>query len=178
MQLQQSKVTYDIGQLKPVITEQSFNVHYNKIYKGYVDDFNEGRGDIPFNKAGAHLHGLYFENLAEYKRQGLYGPAAELIELRYGTAKNFVQTYMDTVNKLQGSGWVFMNTAGYWNIIPNNRIVDNIALVIDFWEHSYYPNFGNDREAYARMSLDCINWEVVNKRIIAFKEKKKERVAA
>ena len=92
MQLQQSKVTYDIGQLKPVISELTFNVHYNKIYKGYVDDFNDGQGDIPFNKAGAHLHSLYFENLAEYKRLGLYGPAAELIELRYGTPQNFVQT--------------------------------------------------------------------------------------
>ena len=175
MNLQLANVTYDVSRLKPVTTEMLFSSHMG-IYKNYVNDFNNGVGDIPFNKAGAFLHKLYFENIREFRQDNTpLGKVAEIIELRYGTLNNFVKMYIETVGKLQGSGWVFMNTAGYLNIIPNNRIVDNIALVIDFWEHAYYPAFGSDREKYAMNHLKVINWDVVNKRILENKKAKEER---
>ena len=170
-----AKIGYDISRLKPVISEQGFQAHID-IYNDYVHNYNEGIGDIPFNKAGEFLHRLYFENIRGYRSDNLpLGKAGEIIKLRYGNWNNFETTYMQTVDKLQGSGWVFMNTAGYLNIIPNNRIVDNIAMIIDFWEHSYYPVYGPNREGYARTHLHIINWDEVNKRILSFQEKKKDK---
>ena len=58
-----------------------------------------------------------------------------------------------------------MNTSGYLNIIPNNRIVDNVALVIDCWEHAFMFNFGNSIENYVKQSINIINWDVVSRRI-------------
>ena len=174
MNLQLVDINYDVSRLNPVISEIVFSNHI-AIYKKYVDDFNNSQGDIPFNKAGAFLHRLYFENMREYRQQNLpLGKVADIIVIRYGNWDNFVKTYIDTVNKLQGSGWVFMNTAGYLNIVPNNRIVDNIAMIIDFWEHSYYPQWGNNRERYALEHLKLINWEVVNNRILESKNKKEK----
>ena len=172
MNLQLANIGYDISRLNPVITEKVFSGHIG-IYKKYVDDYNNSEGDIPFNKAGAFLHKLYFENIRELRQQNTpLGKIDEIIQMRYGDLNNFTKTYLDTVNKLQGSGWVFMNTSGYLNIIPNNRIVDNIAMIIDFWEHAYYPQWGDNRERYAIEHLKLINWEVVNNRILESKNKK------
>lgn len=174
MQAKPANITYDPSGFQ-IISVKSFQNHLN-IHKEHIDNFNEGKGDIPFEKAGAYLHKLFFENIAPAKRgETIYGKVAEILSLRYGTMDNFMKTYMDTVAKLQGSGWVFMNTSGYLNIIPNNRIVDKIGFVIDFWEHAYYPEFGPDREAYAREIIHHINWDVVNQRILASKEKSKDK---
>ena len=172
---QLAKIGYDISKLKPVISEQGFQLHLN-MYKQYNEGFNNKTGDIPFNKAGDFLHGIYFENIREFRNDNKpMGKVAEIIKMRYGDWDSFVLSYILTVDKLQGSGWVFMNTAGYLNIIPNNRIVDNVAMIIDFWEHAYLPVFGTDRIAYAKAHLNLINWEIVNKRIFDFQEKKKEK---
>lgn len=171
----QAKISYDISRLKPVISEQGFKIHMD-IYNAHVSNFTNGTGDIPFNKAGEFLHRLYFENIREYRQDNTpLGKVADIILLRYGSIKNFIKTYLETVEKLQGSGWVFMNTAGYLNIIPNNRIVDNIAFVIDFWEHAYLPMFGSDRMAYAKHHFNIINWDEVNQRIQQSKDKKDKK---
>lgn len=166
-------VTYNISNLKPVINEADFDLHYNKIYLNHINNYNNSTGDIPYERAGAMLHSLYFENIRENRSNNLpTGLAENIIMTRYGTIDNFVKTLLDTMGRLQGSGWVFMNTSGYLNIIPNNRIVDNIALIIDFYEHAYYRQFGNDKQAYTMNHLNIINWDVVNKRIVKFREKK------
>ena len=72
----------------------------------------------------------------------------------------------DQAARLQGSGWIFMNHAGYVNIIPNNRLVENVAMIIDLWEHAYYPTHGNDRTKYLKAHMGIINWDVVNARLL------------
>jgi superoxide dismutase len=173
--MKQITVSYDISKLKPVTNEISFDQHFNQIYKDHVVSYNSGTGDIPFNKAGAFLHELYFENIREARPNNLpLGRADHVIALRYGSFDNFVKTLCDQVERLQGSGWVFMNHAGYINIIPNNRIVDNVVLLIDCWEHAYIHTHGTDRSSYIRQHLSIINWDVVNKRIQTIADKKKE----
>jgi superoxide dismutase, Fe-Mn family len=168
-------ISYDISKLKPVIEETHFAEHL-KIYNNNKSRYDQGVGDIPFEKAGVHLHELYFQNIREFRLDNKpLGKIQDILETRYGNWANFYKSYIDTVGKLQGSGWVFMNTAGYLNIIPNNRIVDNIAFVIDFWEHAYYPKYGADKESYARDTLNIINWEVVNRRILEAKDKKQSK---
>lgn len=175
MKHQLANVSYDISQLKPVISERAFNLHL-EIYKQHAHKFETASGDIPFDKASAHLHKLYFENIREARLNNMpLGKVGDVIGLRYGTWDNFVKTYIATVGKLQGSGWVFMNTSGYLNIIPNNRIVDNIGFIIDFFEHSYLLDWGNNREGYAIEALKLINWDVVNNRIFESKDKKDKK---
>lgn len=175
-QLELVPITYDISRLKPVISEKSFDLHYNTIYFNHVNDFNKGKGDIPFNKAGAHLHGLFFGNLREYRKDNTpTGRIAQIIATRYGTYENFVTTLLEQGSRIQGNGWLFMNNAGYINIIPNNRIVDNIAMIIDVWEHAYLFDFGNDKTQYLKQFLHLINWDVVNQRLVDIANKKKEK---
>lgn len=159
---------HDIGRLKPVISEIGFDIHYNKIYRQHVDDFNNGDGDFVYNKSAAHLHELYFENIRERRENNVpTGKVQTLIENRYGTFENFCKTVIDKAETLQGSGWVFMNKSGYVNIIPNNRMVDHVALIVDCWEHAYAYTHGHDKKAYIQSFFEVINWEVVNSRLVS-----------
>lgn len=36
---------------------------------------------------------------------------------------------------------------------------------IDLWEHAYYVDYLNDRKTYIKNVLDCIDWNVIDKRI-------------
>ena len=163
---------YDIAKLKPVFSVEQFDLHYNKIYTKHVEDFNNSKGDFAYNKAGAFLHELYFENIRERRENNVpTGKVEQIINMRYGSLDNFVSTVIEQSERLQGNGWIWMNTAGYVNIIPNHRIVDNVALVIDLWEHAFLANFGTDRESYLKQHFSIINWEIVNQRILAPKEK-------
>lgn len=172
-QLEVVPVHYDIGGLKPVVNEIGFDLHYNGIYHKHVSDYNNKQGDFAFNKAGAFLHGLYFENIREYRKNNIpSGKVAQILSIRYGSFENFLRTLEDQSNRLQGNGWLFMNTAGYINIIPNNRIVDNVALVIDLWEHAFVPTHGVDRNKYISEHLGVIDWDVVNRRIEEQQNKK------
>lgn len=165
-QIQLVPITFDIGRLKPAISEIGFDMHYNKVYKPHVDNFNKQRGDIAFHKAGATLNGLYFENIREYRQDNRpIGRAADVIDKRYGGYENFCHSTIDQMVRLQGSGWIFMNNAGYINIVPNNRIVDNIALIISFWEHAYCFTHGVDRLTWLKNAMSIVNWDVVNQRL-------------
>ena len=164
--LELTSVTFDISKLKPVIHEQAFDLHYNHVYKEHVDRFNQGTGDFAFDKAGAFLHKLYFDNIREYRiNNEPQGKLLSIMETRYGSYERFLSTLLDKAKQLQGNGWVFMNTSGYLNIIPNNRIVDNVAMVIDCWEHAYMFNFGNSVESYIKQTINIINWDIVSRRI-------------
>jgi len=166
------KVSYDVASLKPVSSVANFDLHYYQIYKQYVEDFNNGVGDSSFNKAGAFLHDLYFENIREFRPNNKpIGKSEYVINMRHGSFERFEQALFDQASRLQGNGWVFVNSAGYVNIIPNNRIVDNVALIIDLWEHSFLQSYGNDRNKYLKDHMSIINWDVVNRRML---ENKKE----
>jgi Fe-Mn family superoxide dismutase len=172
-------IRFDVSKLKPVISEKAFNLHYNMIYFDHVNDFNRKQGDIPFNRAGAYLHDLFFDNLREYRpKNPPLGKVAQIIEMRYGTYENFVTTLSEQAERIQGNGWLFMNNAGYINIIPNNRIVDNIAMIIDVWEHAYLLDYGNNKTQYVVDALHLIDWEKVNERIFEINAKKKEKSAS
>ena len=160
-------ISFNISELKPCINEIGFDLHYNGIYKKHVDEYNQGIGDFAFNKAGAELHRIYFENIRSLRQDNKpYGKSEQVINYRYGNFDNFVKTAEEQLERLQGNGWLFMNHSGYINIIPNNRLVKNIALLIDCWEHAYAFTHGIDRSKYLRQHISIINWDIVNKRLL------------
>ena len=55
----QSKLPYGLTDLVPVMSKNTLDYHYGKLYKGYVDKANKGEGG-DFQIAGAFLHSLYF----------------------------------------------------------------------------------------------------------------------
>ena len=54
--------------LSPIHSSTTLDIHYNKLYKGYVDKYNKGI-NIGTNKAGAYLNEKWFEQFRP-RRQG------------------------------------------------------------------------------------------------------------
>jgi superoxide dismutase len=71
--------------------------------------------------------------------------------------------------KIQGSGWIYLSRSGQIKTIKNHAVRTDIALLIDWWEHSWATDYGSDKKKYFDSVWRCINWEVVNRRIYSGK---------
>ena len=164
--LEQAKLPYSRDGLSPVLSMATVNYHYGKLYKGYVDRFNKGEGDANFNEAGAFLHKIYFSQLQAPKNQNKpAGTSAALINRRWTSFDHFKEQFKTEAMKLQGSGWVYMSRSGEIKTIKNHAIKNDIALLIDWWEHSWALDYASKKDQYLNNMWRCINWEYINRRI-------------
>jgi Fe-Mn family superoxide dismutase len=40
-----------------------------------------------------------------------------------------------------------------------------ILMVLDVWEHAYYPDYRNDRAKYVDAFWNIVNWDEIGKRL-------------
>ena len=107
--VEQIKLPYARTALAPVMSSATIDLHYGKLYKGYVDRFNNGEGDANFNEAGAFLHEIYFTQFQKPTNNNQpSGSAGELIIKQFKTFEKFKEEFEKTAMKIQGSGWVYL----------------------------------------------------------------------
>lgn len=165
-QLEQAKLPYGRKDLYPALSEKTLDYHYGKLYRGYVDRYNSGEGDADFNEAGAFLHDIYFTQFQELGRANRpTGASAALIDRKFGSFEKFKQAIEDEAMKIQGSGWVYLSRSGDIKTIKNHQIKRDIALLIDWWEHSWVLDYQADKAKYLANIWRIIDWETVNRRI-------------
>ena len=66
---------------------------------------------------------------------------------------------------IQGSGWVYVNKDCVISTIANHKIVNNIVLIIDWWEHAWALDYQSDKEKYLNNIWKIIDWDVISKMI-------------
>jgi Fe-Mn family superoxide dismutase len=88
-----------------------------------------------------------------------------LIDKKYGNFNNFKKEVANTAMGIQGSGWVYMSKTGDIKTIKNHAIRQDIALLIDWWEHAWALDYRADKAKYLANIWRCINWNVVNARL-------------
>ena len=164
--LEQLRLPYKKNALEPSISEETINLHYGKLYKGYVDRFNENKGNPTFNEAGAFLHRVLFE---QYKSPAQdnnpKGSSEVLIDSKCGSFNSFKDEFTEQAMKIQGSGWIYLSTDGEINIIHNHEIKHDIALLVDWWEHAFILDYGSDKKKYLENQWKIIDWDCINTRI-------------
>ena len=168
--LVQEKLPFDRKALSPVMSKATLDYHYGKLASAYVERFNKGEGDSDFNYGGATLHNLFFPQLQPPKAGNRpHGASLELIERKYTSFEKFKQEVTQVAMAIQGSGWVYMEPSGTLKVIPNHEYKSTmkIALIIDWWEHSWALDYQADKAKYLDNIWRIINWNVVNDRIIA-----------
>jgi Fe-Mn family superoxide dismutase len=164
--LEQAKLPYPRDGLAPVLTLAAVNYHYGKLYKGYVDRYNSGEGDPQFNEAGAYLHNVYFTQLMPPRNGNKpHGTSKALIERRWTSFEHFKEEFKKVAMGIQGSGWVYMDRKGDIKVIRNHAMRKDIALLIDWWEHSWALDYASNKERYLDSLWRCIDWEKINRRI-------------
>ena len=157
----QITLPYSRTDLKPVMSKETLDYHYGKLYKGYVDKANKRKGG-DFQIAGAFLHSLYFEQFQKPStNNNPTGVCAELIK----DFSKFQKEFEETAMSIEGSGWVYMDTSGNIKTIANHKKINNIALLVDWWEHSWALDYKADKASYLKNTWRIIDWSVVNDRI-------------
>ena len=164
--LTQTKLPYARDDLEPSISEDTIDYHYGKLYKAYVDRFNNGEGDADFNEAGAFLHDLLFTQYqAPTSSNTPDGSAGELIIKYFKTFDNFKDKFLKEAMAVQGSGWVYLARNGTIKTIKNHEIKMDIVLLIDWWEHAFQFDYGSDKKSYLNNQWKIMNWNVISSRI-------------
>lgn len=168
--LERTKLNYQHSSFGPVFSTANIDNHYGKLYKGYVDRYNNNEGDAVFNKAGAFLHSIWFSQLKPARNANApFGASLALINQHFGTFIDFKKTIKEEALQIQGSGWVYLSRSGQIKSIKNHAERKDIALLIDMWEHSWAIDYGANKKKYIDNLWRCINWERVNRRIYSGK---------
>ena len=163
--LQQIKLPYARTALSPVMSSALIDLHYGKLYKGYVDRFNRGEGDRNFNEAGAYLHSIFF---SQFKRPGVSRPSGQILDIinrHHSTFVDFKKNFKEEAMKVQGSGWIYLSKAGTIKTIRNHQKRTDIALLVDMWEHAFQNDYASNKGKYLDSIWRIIDWDAINRRL-------------
>jgi Fe-Mn family superoxide dismutase len=164
--LEMVKLPGGMNSFTPVLSSALMQLHYGKLYKGYVTRYNAKEGDCTFNEAGARLHDLYF---SQFKTRSASnrptGRILDMINREYGDFVTFKKAITEECMKVQGSGWVYVNRQGKLKQIKNHRIPsDGIVIIIDMWEHAFQMDYHSDKKKYIDSLWKIMDWSVINQR--------------
>lgn len=169
-EIYQEKLKFGKDELDPVMSEETVKYHYDGLAAKYSERYNAGEGDADFNYGGAILHNIFFTNLTSPRAANRpEGISKTIIDEKYGSFDKFKEALEKSAMAIQGSGWVYMDTAGDIKTIPNHEYKKSmrIALLIDWWEHAWALDYQQDKARYLSNIWRIINWEVVNIRLNA-----------
>ncbi len=173
------------------ISKETFEFHYGKHHQAYVDNLNRlientpyedmsleeivckaGPGAICNNAAQAWNHEFFFMTLTP---DPVEIPAAleSRMEQSFGTIENFKTVFVKAAVTLFGSGWVWlvedkegelmvMQTSNAGNPLPQGY---RPLLTVDVWEHAYYIDYRNRRQAFVETCLELMDWSKVASRL-------------
>jgi Fe-Mn family superoxide dismutase len=169
---------YAYDALEPVISKKIMELHHDKHYAGYVNNFNNllDTGKISsFNYNGAIMHEIFWENMRPAEPgnkppEGMFEDFSAKGGPAYGW-EDFKQEFTNAAVSVEGSGWaVLWKTElglAIGQLEKHNLLGLNGAepiLVLDVWEHAYYLDYLNDRKSYVEKWWNVVNWEDVAKR--------------
>lgn len=164
--LKQVQLPYEKTDLGKSLSKQTLDYHYGKLYRSYVDRFNNGEGDADFNEAGAFLHEIYFTQFQKPTNNNKpNGSASEFITKHFKTFDKFKEEFNKVAMGIQGSGWVYLSSSGEIKTIVNHQIKQDIVLLIDWWEHAWALDYQSDKKKYLENQWKIINWDVISSRV-------------
>jgi Fe-Mn family superoxide dismutase len=168
--LERVDLPYSQSALAPVMSKTTIEQHYGKLYKGYVDRYNSHEGDRTFNEAGAFLHRIYFTQFRSPKNgNSPKGASLALINRHFGNFMDFKKSMKEQAMALKGSNWIYLSRDGKIKVIKNHAKRNDIALLVDWWEHAWAADYGTNKAKYFDNIWRIIDWEVINRRIYSGK---------
>jgi superoxide dismutase, Fe-Mn family len=161
--LEQVSLPYAKDGLGRSLSKQAIVYHYDKLYKAYVDRYNNREGDLDFNEAGAFLHSIYFSQFrAPRSSNKPTGAILDFISTHYKDWDKFKEQFLKTAMSIQGSGWVYLAKNGEIKTIKNHQIKQDILVLIDWWEHAWALDYQSDKEKYLENQWKIIDWDRIN----------------
>ena len=180
---------YPADALEPHISARTLEFHHGKHHKAYVDKLNAAIAGTPYddqsieeivaaaheasdtgvfnNAAQAWNHTFLWHSMAPNGRDEPTGPLADAINKRFGDLQGFQTAFKTAAMGQFGSGWTWLvASADGLDIVSTGNaatpLTDGVVplLTLDVWEHAYYLDYQNKRDAYVDTFLgNLINWE-------------------
>ncbi len=183
---------YSKDALEPVMKQETLEFHYEKHHKGYMtklkaalegkpeaeksleDVIRSSSGGVFNNAAQVYNHTFFWEGM---KSGGGGAPGAgdvaDLIQRDFGGFDKFRAEWIKVGAGRFGSGYVWLVLDGGKGKIldtPNAETPLTTQatplLTTDVWEHAYYLDHRNNRNAFLEVYCDkLINWDFVAKNL-------------
>jgi len=184
-QYQFPPLPFSMDALKPHISSETLDFHYNKHHKGYFDKMlkllpgsgfegepletivKRAQGTL-FNNAAQHWnHIFYWNSLTPKGKAEPQGKILEAINQKFGSFNDFKQKFGTAAADLFGSGWAWlvMDSSGALDILQTSNADNPLRqnkiplLTVDVWEHAYYIDYRNARAKYLESLWGVLNWE-------------------
>ncbi|MEC5182736.1 Fe-Mn family superoxide dismutase [Cryobacterium sp. MP_3.1] len=193
------ELAYGYSALAPSISGTIMELHHSKHHQAYVTGANtalaqlaEARDsgslvyvnklekDLAFNLGGHVNHSIFWTNMSPNGGDKPAGELASAIDDFFGSFDKFQAHFAATAMGVQGSGWSVLA----WDSIGQRLIIQqffdqqaNFAagtvpiLMLDVWEHAYYLDYQNVRADYVKAFWNIVDWENVQARFVAAREK-------
>ena len=189
MTIKFSDLPYAADALEPHVSARTLEFHHGKHHKAYVDKLNaaiagtgyEGRmlesiiavsheaadAAVFNNAAQVWNHTFLWHSMSPTGGGAPEGTLAEAINARFGDLDGFREKFKAAALGQFGSGWTWLvRNGGVLDIVSTGNaetpLTDGLTplLTLDVWEHAYYLDYQNERDAYIDAFLDkLINWE-------------------
>lgn len=176
--------------LAPVISEETINFHYGKHHNAYVTKTLEliagtelegktieeiilaaqGKPEkqgLFNNAAQVWNHNFYWKCLCPAAQSQMPAELAEMLVRDFGSVEEFKKQLVAAGMGQFGSGWA-------WVVLEDGKLSisktpnaeepwsesRHAVLTVDVWEHAYYLDFQNRRQAYLEAVVNqLINWD-------------------
>ena len=190
---------YDYSALEPSISGAIMELHHSKHHQAYVTGANTALAqladardsgnlgyvnklekDLAFNLGGHVNHSIFWTNMSPNGGDKPVGELAAAIDDFFGSFDKFQAHFAATAMGVQGSGWSVLA----WDSIGQRLIIQQFfdqqanfaagtvpVLMLDVWEHAYYLDYQNVRADYVKAFWNIVDWENVQARFLAAREK-------
>lgn len=197
MSINLADLPYAIDALEPHVSAQTLEFHHGKHHKAYVDKLNaaiagtayEGKSleaiigaahdaseaGIFNNAAQSWNHTFLWNSMSPNGGDEPTGPLAEAINDRFGSIDQFKADFKAAALAQFGSGWTWLvSTASGLEIVSTGNADTPLVhgatplLTLDVWEHAYYLDYQNRRDAYIDTFLSSlVNWDFAAENYVA-----------
>jgi Fe-Mn family superoxide dismutase len=178
--------------LAPHVSAQTIDFHYGKHHQGYLNNLNRQIAGTPLAEltveqivlaaAGKSGQEGVFNNAAQVWNHTFFwscmkpggggkpdGRLLSMIEARFGSYEAFRTSFRDAALGQFGSGWAWLVQIGdQLEVVKTANADTPLAhgqrplLTCDVWEHAYYLDYQNRRQAFVEAFLDhLVNWDFV-----------------
>ena len=176
--------------LEPTVSAQTLKTHHGKHHKTYVEKTNDlaakaglagrpleevvrearkrGEQKLFNNAAQAWNHAFFWPCMRMPGAGAPSGELAKAIERDFGGLEDLKRAFVTEGVEHFASGWVWLVTDGEGlRVISTHDADDTLVtegafplLVSDLWEHAYYLDYKQDREAFLEKWIDQVaNWD-------------------
>ena len=197
MSIEFPSLPYAINALEPYVSAKTLEFHHGKHHKGYIEKLNsaiagtayEGKSleaiigaahkasetGIFNNAAQSWNHEFLWNSMSPNGGGEPIGPLAAAIDARFGNIGGFKAEFKAAALAQFGSGWTWLvRTAKGLEVVSTGNadtplLHGTTALVtLDVWEHAYYLDYQNKRDAYVDAFLsNLINWDFAAENYLA-----------